>query len=150
MRYRHRFRVSAPVAAVAGFHSRAESMAAITPPIVPVQMESTPPHISAGSQMAFTMWLGPLPIKWRAYLSCLSSNGFTDYQIEGPFRYWIHTHTFVNANEHHTEVIDEVQAGLKWNVVWAPIGLAMWLGLPLLFAYRAWKTRRILEGAGQS
>jgi hypothetical protein len=28
---------------------------------------------------------------------------------------------------------------------WGVIGLAMWLGLPFLFAFRAWKTRRLLE-----
>ena len=147
MRYHHRFRVRAPLTAVADFHSRADSMAAITPPIMPVKMDSMPPKLASGHQMAFTMWLGPLPIRWRAYLSRLSSNGFTDHQIEGPFRYWIHTHSFICVDEHHTEVIDEVQAGLKWNLVWAPIGLAMWFGLPLLFAYRGWKTRRILESA---
>ena len=150
MRYRHSFHVPAPLAAVAGFHSRAGSMAAITPPIIPVRLASMPQHLAAGSQMAFTMWLGPLPIKWRAYLSRLSSNGFTDHQIEGPFRYWIHTHTFVAVDEQHTEVIDEVRAGLKWSVIWAPIGLAMWFGLPLLFAYRAWKTHRILKDASKS
>ena len=96
------------------------------------------------------MWLGPLPVKWRAYISQLSSKGFTDHQIEGPFRYWIHQHTFVDIDAQETEVIDEVQAGLKWNAVWAPVGLVMWLGLPLLFAYRGWKTRRMLESAAES
>ena len=150
MMYRHRFRVRAHLAAVASFHSRADSMAAITPPIIPVRMEEMPPHLTEGSEMAFTMWLGPLPVKWRATISQLSSTGFTDHQIAGPFRYWIHQHTFVDVNERETEVIDEVQAGLKWNVVWAPVGLAMWLGLPLLFAYRGWKMRRMLESATES
>jgi ligand-binding SRPBCC domain-containing protein len=125
-------------------------MAAITPPIIPVRMEQTPPHLAPGSEMAFTMWLGPLPVKWRAYISQLTSTGFTDHQIAGPFRYWVHWHTFVDVNEQETEVIDEVQADLKRHVVWAPVGLAMWLGLPLLFAYRGWKTRRMLESAAES
>jgi ligand-binding SRPBCC domain-containing protein len=122
-------------------------MAAITPPIIPIRTKGTPPQLAAGSEMAFTMWLGPLPVKWRAYISQLSSKGFTDHQIEGPFGYWIHEHIFVDIDGQHTEVIDEVQAGLKRSAVWAPVGLAMWLGLPLLFAYRGWKTRRTLEGA---
>ena len=145
MRYRHRFRVRAPLAAVAEFHGRADSMAAITPPIIPIRIKGTPPQLAAGSEMAFTMWLGPLPVKWRAYISQLSSKGFTDHQIEGPFGYWIHEHIFVDVDGQHTDVIDEVQAGLKWHAFWAPVGLAMWLGLPLLFAYRGWKTRRMLE-----
>jgi ligand-binding SRPBCC domain-containing protein len=149
MRYLHRFRVRASLDAVADFHSRADSMAAITPPVMPVQMEATPSRPGPGSQMAFRMWLGPLPIKWRAYISESSSKGFTDHQLEGPFRYWVHRHTFVELGDQGTEVIDEVQAGLRWSLVWAPVGLVMWLGLPLLFAYRGWKTRRILESAGE-
>ena len=86
MRYRHRFRVRAPQSAVAEFHVCADSMEAITPPIIPVHIEETPPRLVAGSQIAFTMWLGPLPVKWRAYISNLSLKGFTDHQIEGPFR----------------------------------------------------------------
>jgi ligand-binding SRPBCC domain-containing protein len=150
MRYSHRFRVRAARSAVTEFHSRADSLTAITPPIVPVQMESAPTQLVSGSQMAFTMWLGPLPVKWRAYISSMSSRGFTDHQMEGPFRYWIHRHTFVDIDGQHTSVIDEVQAGLKWHLVWAPVGLAMWLSLPLLFAYRGWKTRRTLERTGKS
>jgi ligand-binding SRPBCC domain-containing protein len=122
-------------------------MAAITPPIIPLQLERAPSQLTTGSQMAFTMRMGPLPVKWRAYINNLTPEGFTDHQIEGPFRYWIHQHKFVEVDEQHTEVIDTVHAGLKWDVVWAPVGLAMWLGLPLLFAYRGWKTRRILESA---
>ena len=38
MRYEHRFRVKAPLAAVADFHSRAASMPAITPPPIIVRM----------------------------------------------------------------------------------------------------------------
>jgi hypothetical protein len=28
--------------------------------------------------------------------------------------------------------------------LWAAVGLGMWLGLPVLFAFRSWKTRKIL------
>ena len=49
MRYQHRFRVRAPLAAVADFHSRADSMVAITPPFVPTQMEQTSSRLRACS-----------------------------------------------------------------------------------------------------
>ncbi len=149
MRYRHLFRVRAPLTAVADFHKQAKSMAAITPPVIPVQMEQAPQRLDAGDQMAFTMWLGPLPVKWRAYIGQLSSTGFQDHQLEGPFRYWVHRHMFFQVDEHTTEVVDEVRAGLRWHPLWAPVGLSMWLGLPLLFAFRGWKTRRLLE-SGQN
>jgi ligand-binding SRPBCC domain-containing protein len=148
MKFKHEFRVRAPLAAVANFHSRADSMAAITPPLVPVQMKQAPPRLGTGDEMAFTMWLGPLPVRWRAHIDQASSTGFRDYQLEGPFRYWLHRHTFIPVDEQTTKVVDEVQAGLRQHPLWGPVGLGMWLGLPLLFAYRGWKTRRLLERQG--
>jgi ligand-binding SRPBCC domain-containing protein len=145
MRYEHRFRVQAPVAAVSEFHSRSESMAAITPPLIRVRMKEAPSRLATRDQMAFRMWLGPLPVLWRAFVSDASSMGFTDHQLEGPFRYWVHRHSFTPVDAQTTEVTDLVQARLRWHPLWGVVGLAMWLGLPLLFAFRGWKTRRLLE-----
>jgi ligand-binding SRPBCC domain-containing protein len=146
--YQHRFLVRAPLSAVAEFHRQADSMAAITPPLVPVQMQQTPPRLEDGDQMEFRMWLGPLPVRWRAHIGQVSPTGFSDQQLVGPFRHWVHRHTFVPVDEGGTAVVDEIQAGLRWHLLWGPVGLAMWLGLPLLFAYRGWKTRRLLENRG--
>jgi hypothetical protein len=41
----------------------------------------------------------------------------------------------------------QLEVPLKAHPLWGAVGLAMWVGLPLLFACRAWKTRRLLEGA---
>jgi ligand-binding SRPBCC domain-containing protein len=145
MKFQHRFRVRAPLATVADFHSQADSMAAITPPFIPTQMLHTPPRLKEGDEMVFRMWLGPIPVRWRAVISRVSPTGFSDEQLEGPFRHWVHRHSFVSADEQITEVVDEVQATIKWHLWWGPVGLAMWLGLPVLFAYRGWKTRQLLE-----
>ena len=66
MNYQHRFRVNAPVQAVADFHSRLSAMAAITPPPILVQVHKAPEHLAEGDEMDFTLWLGPLPIHWVA------------------------------------------------------------------------------------
>jgi ligand-binding SRPBCC domain-containing protein len=145
MKYHSRFRVLAPQDFVADFHRRSESMTAITPPLIPVQMEDVPRILDSGDQMTFKMWLGFAPLKWRAYIGQVSPNGFTDHQLEGPFRYWIHRHEFVPVDELTTEVVDTVHAGLRWHPFWGLVGLAMWLGMPLLFAFRGWKTQRLLD-----
>jgi len=46
-----------------------------------------------------------------------------------------------------TEVVDEVQAELSSQSLWRIAGSGVWLTLPLLFAYRGWRTRRVLERA---
>lgn len=145
MQYQHTFRVQAPLAAVANFHSYAQSMGAITPPPVVTQLHQAPPHLGEGAEMDFTLWLGPLPVRWIARIEEVSPTGFVDRQLQGPFRRWLHRHTFVPIDETQTEVVDEIEVEPQSHLFWRLIGLGMWLNLPLLFAYRAWKTKRLLE-----
>ena len=120
-------------------------MAAITPPPVLVKVQHAPAVLADGEEMAFTMWLGPLPIQWLARIEAVSATGFTDRQLRGPFAEWIHRHTFVAVDEHITDVVDEISLRLRPHPVWWPVGLGMCLGLPILFAFRAWKTTRMLS-----
>jgi ligand-binding SRPBCC domain-containing protein len=145
MRFRHTFQVRTSVSKVAAFHTAAANMKAITPPLIPMRLHRAPVDLSEGDEMSFTMWLGPLPVRWRAEFEDVSASGFVDRQWEGPFQSWQHRHTFLEVGPEITEVVDEVEARLRRHLVWGPAGLVMWLGLPFLFAYRGWKTRRLLE-----
>lgn len=147
MKFRHTFRVKAPQAAVADFHSRSASMPAITPPPMIVRVHAAPAQMRSGDQMDFTLWAGPLPLRWIASIEDASAAGFTDRQIRGPFAAWSHRHRFVPVDEQTTDVLDEVQAELKRHPFWWLAGALMWAGMPLLFAYRGWKTRKLLESA---
>ena len=144
MSYRHRFRVRAPLAQVAEFHCHSASMAAITPPPIVVRVQRAPAVLAEGDEMAFTMWLGPLPIRWLARIEAVSATGFTDRQLHGPFGEWVHRHSFVAIDENTTEVVDEISWRLRPHLLWGPVGLGMRLGLPFLFAFRGWKTKRYL------
>lgn len=145
MIYRHQFQVRTPLAHVAEFHSRSTSMAAITPPPIVVRIHHAPAVLTEGDEMRFTLWLGPLPVHWLARIENVSPNGFTDRQLSGPFATWVHRHTYQKVGEQVTLVIDEITLQIKPHPIWGVVGIGMWLGLPILFAYRAWKTRRILE-----
>lgn len=147
MKYRRQFEVQAPLAAVAAFHTQPASMAAITPPPVIVRIRHAPTRLAEGDEMAFTLWLGPLPVHWLARIEDVSAHGFTDRQLRGPFRTWVHRHTFRPRSETATLVQDEIRIELRRHPFWAVLGFLMWLNLPVLFAYRSWKTRRCLEGA---
>jgi ligand-binding SRPBCC domain-containing protein len=97
--------------------------------------------------MEFTLRFGPLPIRWSASIEDITDSGFTDRQLSGPFSEWVHRHIFNQVDDQTTEVLDQITLKLKSHPIWGPIGLAFVLGLPVLFAYRAWKTRRLLEKA---
>jgi ligand-binding SRPBCC domain-containing protein len=145
LRYHHRFTVKAPLADVAEFHSQSASMAAITPPPIVVHVHTAPAKLGEGDHMDFTMWLGPLPVRWLAQIEQVTPTSFVDRQLRGPFASWAHKHTFEPVDAGKTAVIDEVNATLHANWFWKLVGASMWLGLPILFAYRGWKTRQVLE-----
>ena len=150
MTYSHSFLVQATQAGVARFHTEASSLGAITPPLMPMRLHYAPERMADGGEMAFTMWLGPIPVRWVASVQDVSGSGFVDRQKAGPFDAWAHRHTFSLVDHGTTKVVDEVEAELKRHPVWGPVGLAMWLGLPLLFAYRGWRTRRLLKTPASS
>jgi ligand-binding SRPBCC domain-containing protein len=145
MVYKHLFRVKAPLASVARFHADSSSMGSITPPPVIVRVHSAPALLGENDRMDFTLWLLLLPLHWVARIQDVSPRGFTDVQLSGPFESWQHHHEFCPQNEYWTEVHDTVQATLSRNPVKWLIGLCMWISLPVLFAFRGWKTRRILD-----
>lgn len=132
---------------VADFHRRSASMSAITPPPVIVRVHRAPAILASEDEMAFTMWLGPLPIEWLARIERVTPTGFVDRQLRGPFQQWIHRHTFRAVNEETTDVIDELAITLVDAGRYRLIGWGMVRTLPLLFAYRAWKTKQLLETA---
>ncbi|GAB4569604.1 MAG: hypothetical protein Kow0077_02400 [Anaerolineae bacterium] len=145
MRFSHRFRVRAPLDRVADFHRRASALHAITPPLMFMRVHHAPAELQEGDVMDFSMWLGPIPVRWVARIEQVTEKSFVDRQVQGPFKAWAHTHSFIPVDDSVTEVRDEIEAELSDGVFGRLRSLVMWLGLPVLFAYRAWKTRRVLE-----
>ena len=145
MKFSRSFEVRSPVAEVRAFHARAASLVALTPPVMPMRLEHAPPVLRSGDTMTFRLWLGPLPVRWTARIEDADPAGFTDRLHAGPFAEWVHHHAFEPTGPATTRVIDSIRARLRPHLLWGPAGLAMWLGLPLLFAFRGWKTRRVLE-----
>ena len=150
MNYQHRFRVQAPLEVVAEFHSLPDAMAAITPPPIFVQVHQAPPRVTDGQGMDFTMWLGPLPLRWQARFEDVTATGFVDRMVQGPLAAWSHRHSFVPVDDAQTDVVDELAVDVRRHPVWGPIGLGMSLNLPVLFAYRQWQTRRLLTRHSQT
>ncbi|MFP3855277.1 MAG: SRPBCC family protein [Anaerolineales bacterium] len=143
MEYKHRFKVEAPLAAVRQFHQRMESFKALTPPPIIVQLHRAPENPGQGDEMEFTLWLGPLPVRWLAEFTQVDQDGFTDLQKHGPFKRWVHHHHFTSQPNGSTVIEDRIEVEIGLGML-TPIAVGMWLGLPLLFLYRQWRTRRAL------
>jgi ligand-binding SRPBCC domain-containing protein len=149
MRYEHSFEVGAPVDAVAAFHRRSASMAEITPPPIVTRFHAAPELLNDGDEVDFTLWLGPMPLRWRARISDVGDDGFLDRQVRGPFRAWSHWHSFEAVDNGTTSVTDTIEYSLRMHPLWGAVGLGMALGLPLLFSYRSRRTRGILEAPAE-
>jgi ligand-binding SRPBCC domain-containing protein len=143
--FKHRFRVNANLEQVAAFHSSSSALKLLTPPPMFIQFHSVE-AMSENSLADFTMWLGPIPIRWTAkHFDFKGSSGFSDCQVRGPFESWTHVHHFEKIHNGLTEIEDHIQAepgkGL-WRVL---LSNFMWINLPVLFSYRSWATRRAVE-----
>ena len=138
----YRFTVNAPVEAVSAFHFEPGILKALTPPLMFMQVHNFEP-MGEGSVAEFTMWMGPVPVKWKAVHSDVSRGSFTDKQESGPVKAWVHTHTFTAIDEAHTEVHEHIEfehfGGLRgaWSRLLFPN-----LGLLALFTIRKMITRR--------
>jgi ligand-binding SRPBCC domain-containing protein len=146
MSFHRSFRVSAPLDAVRRFHQNPTALKRLNPPPLLVRFHRHEP-LAEGSISEFTLWLGPVPVRWTSRHFAVGLEGFTDEQLRGPFRRWVHRHQYRALSEHETRVEDEIDAELRMDPWFGPLGLILWLGLPILFAYRAWATRRAVRRA---
>ena len=77
----YKFTVQASLQAVRDFHGDTSALKRLTPPPTIVQLHDIEP-LAEGSISKFTLWFGPLPLRWVAIR--VSDFGFTDIQSEGP------------------------------------------------------------------
>ena len=140
------FLVNAPLSAVAAFHSGSGALKQLTPPPIFVQLHKVEP-LAEGSRSEFTLWFGPIPVRWVAIHSQVDGLfGFTDTQLTGPMAAWQHTHHFEAVKDGSTRISEHIVyaypsglRGLGVRLLFNP------LGLRLMFAYRAWITRHLVH-----
>ena len=107
--YQRSFEVHAPLADVAAFHDDPAALTGITPPPVRVTVERFDAPVRVGSQIVFTLHVGPIRVRWQAEIVEYEANRyFRDVQVSGPFGAWTHTHTFT-ASADATIVSDRVE-----------------------------------------
>ncbi len=135
------FTVNAPLSAVSAFHHDTRILKKLTPPPIFVQIHHFEP-LGEGSKAEFTLWFGPIPVRWKAIHSQVSPTGFTDTQASGPLRHWAHTHRFTAVSPQRTQVHEHIEfehdggmRGLLSRLLFAKPGLF------LLFTARKLLTR---------
>lgn len=147
MHFRFSSFVKASPSAVMAFHERPDAIDRLRPPWQPMQVLRRTGGLEAGAEVEFRVWMGPVPVRWLArHIAFEPGRFFTDIQVHGPFRQWVHTHRFV-AQGDGTLLSDEIECSLPG----APLadwlfGWLVKLQLAAMFRYRHAVTRRICEG----
>lgn len=141
------FTVNAPLDAVVAFHSRTDILKQLTPPPLFVQIHDFG-EMREGMIAEFTMWFGPVPVRWKAEHVNVGPTGFTDVQRVGPLKTWAHTHRFSAESPTVTRIHEHIEythpsgwRGILTRLLFGKPGL---IGL---FQYRKMYTRWALRKA---
>jgi ligand-binding SRPBCC domain-containing protein len=79
-------------------------------------LHTTHDPLEAGAVIRYRFRQNGLPLSWTSRIvECVPPLYFVDEQVEGPFRYWRHTHRLV-AEKGGTRVVDdlELEVPLGW------------------------------------
>ena len=122
MIFRHESRLPFPPQDVFAWHTREGAFERLAPPWADVRVRERKGTIRDGDEVLFDIAKGPARFTWRArHREFQEGRRFTDEQVEGPFRRWVHKHHFEADGEGGTRVLDEIE----WEVGDSPAVAAL-------------------------
>jgi len=105
---------------VFAFFSKAENLERITPPSLGFSiLTPLPIEMKQDALIDYRIQLNGIPMRWRTLIPVWNPpHEFVDEQIKGPYKTWIHRHTFEAVGPAQTKITDYV----RYELPLTPIG----------------------------
>lgn len=127
------------------FYADAFNLERLTPPWLRFHVITPAPiTMRAGVEIEYRLRLKGVPLSWRSRITAWDPpHSFIDEQVKGPYRRWVHQHTFT-PRDGGTLVRDQVEYDmLGW---WLADRLLVRRDLRRIFAYRQERLAQIFSG----
>lgn len=144
--------VPRPRREVFAFFADAANLERITPPWLSFEIaDPTPIVMRAGARIDYRLRVRGLPMRWRSEITLWEPpHRFVDTQLRGPYRQWIHEHSFEEvplepgAGGHATLCRDRVDYAVPGGPL-APLIHRLFVrrDVEAIFAYRTKRLREI-------
>jgi ligand-binding SRPBCC domain-containing protein len=144
--FRAEQRIARPLPDVFEFFSQPGNLGRITPPWLSFSILGTEPaEVHSGTVIPYRLRLHGIPLVWVSQIEDFEDGRFfVDRQLIGPYRQWVHRHSF-EADGEHTIIGDEVHYELPLGRVGAAFGLPLVRrDVTRIFAYRRENIERLL------
>lgn len=133
-----------PPAELFPFFADAANLDAITPPWMDFRIVTPRPiEMREGTLIDYRLRVRGIPLRWRTRINAWQPpHRFADEQLRGPYRQWIHEHTF-EAKDGGTLARDAVRYAVPFDFI-----AHRWLVRPdveRIFAYRAEALQRLFS-----
>ena len=127
------------------FYADAFNLERLTPPWLRFHVVTPPPiTMQAGVEIEYRLRLKGFPLSWRSRITAWDPPfRFIDEQVKGPYRRWVHEHTF-EPHEGGTLVKDLVHYDMLGG--WLADRLLVRRDLQRIFAYRQERLAEIFSG----
>jgi ligand-binding SRPBCC domain-containing protein len=137
--------VPRPIDEVFAFFANAANLEVLTPPWLHFHILNPEIAIGEGVRIDYRLRIHGVPMRWQSEISRWNPpSSFVDEQRKGPYRRWVHTHTFA-AERGGTRVGDSVEFEVPFG--WLA-GRFVMRDVQKIFAFRQQALTRIFRQSG--